>query len=589
MRTLVSLTVLGAVACGSAPEPAPIDPTQSSGAELTAPEGPKIVGEDVTYYAGDVALKGYLAWDSSREGPRPGIIVVHEWWGHNEYARTRARALAELGYTALAIDMYGNGKTADHPKDAGAFAQEATKDTAVAIARFNAGLELLKAHQTTDPNRTAAIGYCFGGSVVLNMARAGADLDVVASFHGMLGAPAPAKPGATLAKVLVATGEADPMVPPEQVAAFEQEMRQAGVSYEVVKYPGAQHAFTNPAATDNGKRFGLPLAYDAAADADSWKRLQELLASTFAAPEPTPAQKDAARAAAEARGNLARMEAEAEVERARWTDEVRTAAKQLAETAYKNTGAALKKILAGSHRKPGNAERDKYRHPERTLAFFGIKPNMTVFEYGPGAGWYTELLAPLLAARGKLIVNNGNPDGAPDNRATYYAKRFKLFVDNAPEIYGKIQTVRVDDPNKPALGLDGTVDMALVIRGYHGWKRRDSAATWLAEIHKALKPRGVLGIVQHRAPDGSDPEATAPKGRIAQQAVIDEVEAAGFKLVAKSEINANPKDTRDQEGGVWTLPPTLRLGDTDRDKYLAIGESDRMTLKFRRVQKKTAP
>jgi predicted methyltransferase/dienelactone hydrolase len=473
--------------------------------------------------------------------------------------------LAGLGYTALAVDMYGAGQQTAHPSQAQTFAQAATADPALVKARFEAGLATLEAHPSVEPARVAAIGYCFGGSVVLNMARAGVDLDVVASFHGGLGAPAPAAPGATLARVLVLTGGADPMVPAEQVAAFQREMQQAGASYEVVSYPGALHSFTNPAATEVGKLHGMPVAYDAAADADSWSRLQTLLSSTFSAPEPSPEQKTAAREAAKNRGDLARMEAEAETERARWTDETHAAAKNLAETSYTSTRAALKTILKGSHRVPGNAERDAQRHPTQTLSFFGIKPNMTVFEYGPGAGWYTELLAPLLAAKGKLIVNNGDPNGPPESRGTLYAKRLRLFLDKAPELYGKVQVVRVDDPNKPSLGLDGTLDMALVSRGYHGWVQRDSQGAWLAEIHRALKPKGILAVEQHRGPEGLDMKAAAPNGWLSQKAVIAEIEAAGFKLAASSEINKNPKDTHDFADGVWALPPTLRGGDKDRD------------------------
>jgi predicted methyltransferase/dienelactone hydrolase len=542
-----------------------------------------VVGEEVTYEGGGVTLKGYLAYDRAREGTRPGVIVVHEWWGHNEYVRQRARMLAELGYTALAIDMYGDGRNTQHPADAKKFMEAAMQDPAAAKARFQAGMALLQAHPTTDPERTAAIGYCFGGAVVLSMARAGVDLDAVASFHGALGTQAPAEPGAVSAEILVMTGAADPMVPPEAVAAFEKEMKEAGADYEVVSYPGAVHAFTNPGATELGKAHGLPLAYDESADEDSWSRMKALFAAVFGRPEPTADEKRKAAVARKNRADIARMEADAAHEAARFTGELHAQAKALAETAFANTRRALKKILASPHRMPGNPERDVYRHPVQTLAFFGVEPDMTVFEYGPGAGWYTELLAPLLAKRGKLIVNNGDPEGPRDSRGTYYARRFQLFLDKAPELYGKVQVVRTDDPSKPDLGMDGDLDMALVIRGYHGLKSRGVTAAWLAEIHEALKPGGVLGIVQHRAAEGTDPKAAASKGRMPEKALIAEVEAAGFKLVAKSNVNANPKDTRDHPSGVWTLPPTLRLGEKDRDKYLAIGESDRMTLKFVKV------
>lgn len=583
MRRTTVPWMLGLLACGGAE--IAHEPSTSAGGEGVEAPGPRVVGLEVSYQAGDTTLRGYLAWDEARPGKRPGVIVVHEWWGHNEYVRKRARMLAELGYTALAIDMYGDGKNTQHPADAQAFAQAATADAGVAAARFTAGMQALAQHETTDAERVAAIGYCFGGSVVLNMVRAGVDLDAVASFHGTLGAATPARAGAILGNVWVFTGEADPMVPTEQVDAFRREMEQAGAHYSVVSYPGVVHSFTNPGATEIGKAHGLPIAYDATADADSWSKLVELLQTTFAARTPSAEEREKARAAATARGDFARMEAEAEKEGARWTDALRAQAKALAETAFPNTRAALRRILASPHRAPSNPERDGARHPVETLSFLGIRPEMTVFEYGPGGGWYTEILAPLLAKRGKLIVNNGNPDGSREERATYYAKRFALFLARAPEIYGKVEVVRVDDVTAPALGLAGVLDAALVIRGYHGWKNRGATGAWLAQIHTALKPKGVLGIVQHRADEGADPKASAEKGRLPEKALIDEVEAAGFELVAKSEINANPKDKRDQPEGVWVLPPTLRLGDVDREKYLAIGESDRMTLKFVRVQK----
>jgi len=584
LATPIALVVLIAQGCSSQPTvPAVALPAPTAGGESSAAAPAQdIVGEEVSYSSGGTTLKGYLAYDRAKQGPRPGVIVVHEWWGHNEYVRTRARMLAEMGYTALAIDMYGDGKNTSHPADAKKFMMEALANMPAAQARFDAGRALLEAHESTDAARTAAIGYCFGGAVVLHMARSGADLDAVASFHGSLGTQAPAEAGAVSSRLLVMTGAADPMVPPDQVAAFEREMTLAGAPVEVVSYPGAVHAFTNPGATALGKAHGLPLAHDPAADADSWQRLDALLKTTFAAPEPTAQEKKKAAKAAKNRGNLAQLGEDAKKEAARWTDELRAASKKLAETKHKSTKSALKKILAGAHRAPGNSERDAARHAGKTLAFFGIKPDMTVFEYGPGAGWYTELLAPLLAARGKLIVNHGDPSGPAEVRSTFYARRFQHFLDKAPEIYGKVQTIRVDR-KAPVLGLDGTLDMALVIRGAHGWKRRGATAVWLAEIHKALAPKGVLGIVQHRAAEGRDPKAAAEKGRWSQKALVEAVEAAGFKLDKSSELNANPKDERGYAEGVWTLPPTLRLGELDRDKYVAIGESDRMTLRFVKV------
>jgi predicted methyltransferase len=164
-----------------------------------------------------------------------------------------------------------------------------------------------------------------------------------------------------------------------------------------------------------------------------------------------------------------------------------------------------------------------------------------------------------------------------------YAQRLRSFLDKAPELFGKVQSA-VYDPKTPALtGLDGTVDAVLLIRGMHGMVQNNQHKLWLGEFYKALKPKGILGIEQHRARPDAVAEESAKKGYLPEEWLIKEVEAAGFKLVKKSDINANPKDTKDYEEGVWALPPTLRMGDKDRDKYTAIGESDRMTLKFEKV------
>ncbi len=241
-----------------------------------------IVGEEVNYQANGVTMKGYLAYDDAIKGKRPGVLVVHEWWGHNEYARKRARMLAELGYTALAVDMYGEGKTAAHPKDAGAFAGEVKKNMDVATARFNAAKTVLAKHSTTDDTKIAAIGYCFGGGIVLEMARRGLDLDAVVSFHGSLGTQSPpAKPGQVKASILVCNGEADPFVKPEQITALKQEMKNAKVNFEFKSYPDAKHAFTNPAATENGKKFNIPLAYNEKADKQSWLDMKAFLKKVF--------------------------------------------------------------------------------------------------------------------------------------------------------------------------------------------------------------------------------------------------------------------------------------------------------------------
>ena len=244
--------------------------------------GASIKGVNVAYQADGTNLKGYLAWDSGVKGKRPGVLVVHEWWGLNEYARSRARMLAELGYTALAVDMYGEGKTASHPQDAGAFAGEVMRNFPAAKARFEAALAVLKKHPTVDKRRLAAIGYCFGGGIVLNMARQGVELDGVASFHGSLGAVEPAKAGGVRARIFVAHGGADSFVPDDQVEAFKKEMSEAGADLKFIVYPGATHSWTNPDADRYAKEFKMPVAYNPEQDRKSWEDLKSWLGEIFA-------------------------------------------------------------------------------------------------------------------------------------------------------------------------------------------------------------------------------------------------------------------------------------------------------------------
>ena len=240
-----------------------------------------VQGKEVTYMVGETTLKGYLAYDDAAKEARPGILVVHEWWGHNEYARKRARMFAERGYTALALDMYGDGKQAHHPDDAGKFATEVSQNAALTQARFEGALALLKREKSVDPDNIAAVGYCFGGTVVLNMARIGEPLKAVASFHGGLSTQHPAEPGRVKARIISFTGTEDPMIPATQVAAFRQEMENASVNYKVVTYPGVKHAFTNPEADKHAAKFKLPLAYNAAADKASWNEALAFLAEAF--------------------------------------------------------------------------------------------------------------------------------------------------------------------------------------------------------------------------------------------------------------------------------------------------------------------
>ena len=242
---------------------------------------PRILGKAVDYSAQGVAMKGYLAYDESITGKRPGVLVVHEWWGLNDYARKRARMLAELGYTALAVDMYGDGKQAMHPDDAKAFSSELMKNFDVGKARFVAAMEFLKQQASVDPSRIAAIGYCMGGGVVLHMARQGVELKGVASFHGSLTAVKPAQSGVIKAKILVLNGGADKFITPEQIEAFKQEMKAAGADFQFISYPGALHSFTNPEATELGKKFDMPVAYNAKADKESWDEMKNFLSTIF--------------------------------------------------------------------------------------------------------------------------------------------------------------------------------------------------------------------------------------------------------------------------------------------------------------------
>ena len=242
----------------------------------------RVIGEEISYQSDGTTLKGYLAYDNESNNKRPGVLVVHEWWGHNEYARKRARMLAELGYVALAVDMYGDGKQASHPEDAQKFSSEIANNMPLGRARFEAAMAVLKGHKATDTSDIAAIGYCFGGAVVLQMAREGLDLDAVVSFHGSLGTSKPAQPNTVKAKAMVAHGAADPFVKPEQITGFMDEMNQAGVDYRFTAYGGAVHSFTNPDANKFGEKFNLPLKYNKQADEDSWRDMQIFLKQAFA-------------------------------------------------------------------------------------------------------------------------------------------------------------------------------------------------------------------------------------------------------------------------------------------------------------------
>lgn len=246
--------------------------------------------------------------------------------------------------------------------------------------------------------------------------------------------------------------------------------------------------------------------------------------------------------------------------------------------------AALVTAADGPWRPEKNRARNPARHPVETLEFFQIRPDMTVVELWPGGGWYTEILAPFLKEQGKLIVTNFDPNSSrgPDDYRPRVAKALldKLAGDKAR--YGGVEVVTVQSPDTLVLAPENSVDLVLTFRNSHGWVNDGSAPAVYGAAFKALKPGGVLGVVQHRArpDDERDPKAIADTGYVREDYLIETIEAVGFKLDAKSEVNANPRDTKDYPKGVWTLPPGYDLGDQDRAKYEAIGESDRMTLRF---------
>jgi predicted methyltransferase len=243
------------------------------------------------------------------------------------------------------------------------------------------------------------------------------------------------------------------------------------------------------------------------------------------------------------------------------------------------TAAAIDSALAGAHRSATNKARDVYRHPKETLTFFGLRKDMTVVELWPGSGgWYTEVLAPVLKDQGKLYAAHVDPVDAPQGgRDGLKAYQAKLAAN--PDLYGKVSVTALW--NKGAdIAPPGSADMVVTFRNIHNWMGRDWAPQAFAAAYKALKPGGVFGVEEHRGNPALSQDPKAASGYVNEDYAIKMIEAAGFKLVDRSEINANPKDTKDYAKGVWTLPPNFAMGDVDRAKYAAIGESDRFTLKF---------
>ena len=257
----------------------PTSATADSTVKETASK-PGLKEENVTYADNGVTMDGYVVYDANKEGKRPAIIVVHEWWGLNDYPKMRARKLAELGYIAMAIDLYGDGKTADNPGDAGKMAGQFYQNPKMAKSRFDAALNKLKTYSQADTNNLAAIGYCFGGGMVLNMARLGENLKGVVSFHGSL-IGVPANKSLLKAKILACHGAADQFVKPQEVAQFKKQMDSIGADYTFKQYPDAMHAFTNPAATETGEKFKIPIKYNAKADSASWNDMKDFFGRIF--------------------------------------------------------------------------------------------------------------------------------------------------------------------------------------------------------------------------------------------------------------------------------------------------------------------
>lgn len=240
----------------------------------------------------------------------------------------------------------------------------------------------------------------------------------------------------------------------------------------------------------------------------------------------------------------------------------------------------MQSVIDGSHRDKGNIARDVYRHPLKTLSFFGIQPDMTVVEISPGGkGWYMEILAPYLRDKGTYYAASFDQDST----IAYFQRGIKMFnkkVAAHPEVYGKIKVTEFAPPSKTDIAPEGSADMVLTFRNVHNWVKRGGDRLAFETFYKTLKPGGILGVVEHRASTDQPQDPEAKSGYVREDYVIELAESIGFKLAAKSEINANPKDTKNHKAGVWSLPPSLRAKDGNDEKYLAIGESDRMTLKF---------
>ena len=273
-KILIMSIIAGSVAAVSCNDQSSSQPTSTKDSATVA-----IKEDSVSYTLDGKTFIGYVTYDANNKDKRPGVLIVHEWWGLTDYPRKRAKQLAELGYVAMAVDMYGDGKTAEDPKGAQELATPFYNDPQLTKTRLDAAMNKLKEYKQVDPANIAAMGYCYGGFVVLNAAKLGADLKGIVSFHGGLGG-VPVKKELIKAKILICHGQADDFVNKE-VEPFKKSMDSAGVAYTFKSYPNATHAFTNPAATEKGKKYNMPIEYNAAADTASWNDMKDFFNKIF--------------------------------------------------------------------------------------------------------------------------------------------------------------------------------------------------------------------------------------------------------------------------------------------------------------------
>ncbi len=267
---IVVLSFFSLVACNNEAD------TEASASDTSR----AITEKEIQYIFDGVTMNGLIVYNAHQKIKSPAVLVVHEWWGINDYSKSRARQLADLGYTAMAVDMYGGGQQADNPEKAQSLAKPFYDDPYLAYERLNAAINTLKKEEFVNPDQLAAIGYCYGGFVVLNAAKAGADLKGIVSFHGNLSG-LPVKKDSLQAEILICHGGNDPFVPEEEVNSFKSQMDSAGIDYSFKVYPGATHAFTNPQATATGKQFEMPISYNQEADKKSWQDMKDFLSRLF--------------------------------------------------------------------------------------------------------------------------------------------------------------------------------------------------------------------------------------------------------------------------------------------------------------------